>query len=101
MFMGIRILPRISLMILARQEGLVTDKTDIIDPVYYIAKGIDRGWLEKTLTDGFADKFNCVFPPDVLDDKLQMLHKLGYGGTAYDVLIGAGKRKRKRERKQS
>lgn len=99
MFMGIRILPGTSLMTLARQEGLVTDQTDIIDPVYYFAQGIDRDWLEKTLTDGFSDKFNCVFPPDALDDKLHMLHKLGFGGTAYDMLIGAGKRKRKRDRK--
>ncbi len=95
MFSGIRILPGTGLMMLARCEGLVTDDMNIINPVYYFSKEIDRDWLEKTLTDEFADRFNCVFPPDALDDKLHMLHKLGYTGTAYDMLIGAGKRKRK------
>ena len=87
--------------------SLPTTDRDLIDAArefgaaaFVVTDGrIDRDWLEKTLTDGFADKFNCVFPPDALDDKLHMLHKLGYGGTAYDMLIGAGKRKRKRERR--
>jgi len=101
MFMGIRILPGTSLMTLARQEGLVTDETNIIDPIYYFSKAIDRDWLEQTLTEGFADRTNCVFPPDALDDKLHMLHQLGYGGTAYDMLIGAGARNRKRQGKRN
>lgn len=97
MFMGIRILPDTGLMQLARREGLVTDDINIIDPVYYFSKGIDRDWLEKTLTDGFADKFSCVFPPDALDEKLHLLHKLGIGGSAYDMLIGGKRRKRNRK----
>ena len=99
MFMGIRILPGTGLMKIAQREGLVTDETDIVEPIYYISKDLDRDWLGKTLTEGFADKFNCVFPPDALDDKLHLLHKLGYGGTAYDMLIGAGKRKRRKRAK--
>ncbi|MEN8255177.1 MAG: lipid biosynthesis B12-binding/radical SAM protein, partial [Verrucomicrobiota bacterium] len=54
MFMGIRILPGTGLMELARRDGLVTDETDIVEPVYYFSKEIDRDWLEQTLTDGFA-----------------------------------------------
>ena len=100
MFMGIRILPGTSLMTLALREGLVSDETDIVDPVYYISEAIDRNWLEQTLTDGFSDRMNCVFPPDALDDKLHMLHELGYVGTAYDMLIGAGARSRKRVRRR-
>jgi len=100
MFAGIRILPGIGLMKLARRDGLVTDDMDIINPVYYFSKSVERDWLEKTLTDGFADRFNCVFPPDAMDDKLHMLHKLGYTGTAYDMLIGAGKRKRTKQKSQ-
>jgi radical SAM superfamily enzyme YgiQ (UPF0313 family) len=100
MFMGIRILPGTALMQQAQKEGIITHSTDMIDPIYYIAKGLDKAWLEKTLTDGFADKFNCVFPPDALDEKLHMLHKLGYGGTAYDMLIGTKKRERNRSKKR-
>jgi lipid biosynthesis B12-binding/radical SAM protein len=93
MFMGIRILPDTGLMELARREGMVTEATDIIEPVYYFSPHIERDWLEQTLTDGFADRFNCVFPPDALDDKLHLLHKLGFGGTAYNMLIGHKRRR--------
>lgn len=95
MFMGIRVLPGTALMKLAEREGLVTDATDIVEPIYYIAKDLDRDWLETTLIEGFSDRFNCVFPPDSQDEKLHMLHELGYAGTAYDMLIGAGKRIRR------
>ncbi len=87
MFMGIRILPGTPLMELARREGLIADGQDILEPVYYISKEIDHGWLEKTLTDGFAECVNCVFPPDAMDDKLKILHKMGFAGNGYDMLI--------------
>lgn len=98
MFMGIRILPGTGLMKIAEREGLITRETDIIEPIYYISKDLDRDWLEQTLTEGFADQVNCVFPPDAQDDKLHMLHEMGYAGTAYDLLIGQGKRKRRRRK---
>lgn len=96
MFLGIRILPNTALMTLAEREGLLEPGQDILEPVYYFSKDIDRDWLEKTLTDGFDDRINCVFPPDALDDKLHFLHKMGFSGSAYEMLIGAGKRRKSR-----
>ena len=87
MFMGIRILPNTPLMELARREGLITEDQDILEPVYYISKEIDRDGLEKILTDGFADRVNCVFPPDAMDDRLILLHKMGFSGNGYDMLV--------------
>jgi lipid biosynthesis B12-binding/radical SAM protein len=90
MFMGIRILPNTALMTLAEREGLLTPGQDILESAYYFSPHIDRDWLEKTLIDGFADRTNCVFPPDALDDKLRFLHKMGFSGSAYEVLISSG-----------
>ncbi len=38
---------------------------------------------------------NCVFPPDALDSSLAFLHKLGYSGSLWEMLIpGNAKRNR-------
>jgi len=92
MFMGIRILPDTPLMNLAQREGLIADQQEMIEPVYYFSPDIQRDELEQALTDGFADRVNCVFPPDALDEKLILLHKMGYSGSGYDMLVKKSER---------
>jgi lipid biosynthesis B12-binding/radical SAM protein len=96
-FMGIRILPHTPLAKLAISEGIISSGQDLLEPVYYLAPGIERKWLEETLTKAFSGIRNCVFPPDVLDNSLAFLHKLGYSGSLWEMLIpGNSKRNRKR-----
>jgi lipid biosynthesis B12-binding/radical SAM protein len=92
MFSGIRILPDTPLHRLAQREGLIKEGQAMLEPIYYFSPHIDRAWLDQTLTERFADRFNCVFPPDALDAKLHLLHKLGYSGSMYDFLIKGGSR---------
>jgi len=97
-FMGIRILPGTPLAQLAVKQGLLKPGQDLLEPVYYIAPGLDAKWLEKTLTEGFKGIRNCVFPPDALDNSLAFLHKLGYSGSLWEMLIpGNAKRNRKKQ----
>ncbi|HPO13692.1 MAG TPA: lipid biosynthesis B12-binding/radical SAM protein [Candidatus Hydrogenedentes bacterium] len=86
-FMGIRILPQTKLATLAETQGIISADQDLLEPVYYIAPGIDPTWLTDTLTAAFSGVRNCVFPPDSLDDSLAFLHKLGYTGSLWDMLI--------------
>lgn len=86
-FMGIRILPGTKLAGIAVREGIIKPDDDLLESVYYISPGLDEKWLEKTLTEAFADKFNCIFPPNSMDDKLHILHKMGFSSSkAYDML---------------
>ncbi len=85
-FMGIRILPDTNLHKIALGENVVSEKNDLLEPVYYISPGLDRDWLEKTLTEAFKPLRHVLFPPDMLDDKLQLLHKLGHSGALWDLL---------------
>ena len=87
MFMGIRILPDTPLMTLARREGLIADDQDILEPIYYLSKEVNHDTLEEIMTEGFSGHVNCVFPPNAMDDKLAILHKMGYSGNGYDMLI--------------
>lgn len=86
-YMGIRILPETALYRLAAREGFFEDGDELLDPVYYIAPGLDQNWLHQTLTDAFKDVRHCVFPPNSMDSSLQLLHSLGHTGMLWDMSV--------------
>ena len=96
-FMGIRILPDTPLARLAIKENLIASDDGLLQPTYYISPGVDKQWLEETLTAAFANVRHCIFPPDAMDNSLQLLHKLGYTGPMWDLLL-PGKKTRERTR---
>ena len=87
-FMGIRVLPGTGLATIARRQGVIAADRDLLESVYYLSPELDRAWLEATLRDAFRELHHVVFPPDALDDKLQLLHRLGYAGALWDLLGG-------------
>jgi lipid biosynthesis B12-binding/radical SAM protein len=86
-FLGIRILPDTPLARLAIKEGLIKAGDGLLHPVYYVSPGVDKKWLEERLTKAFEGARHCVFPPDAYDSSLQVLHKLGYTGPMWDLLL--------------
>ncbi len=96
-FMGIRILPDTALARLAIQEKLIDEKDGLLHPVYYISPLVDKQWMEDTLTKAFSSVRHCVFPPDAMDNSLQILHKLGYTGPMWELLL-PNKKPRERTR---
>lgn len=97
MFMGIRILPGTKLYDLAVKQNFIKYNQNLLESVYYIAPGIDKAWLEETLTTAFEGIKHCIFPPDALDKSLQFLHKMGYSGSIWDMLIPKKSKKRIRK----
>lgn len=95
-FMGIRILPNTSLARIAIKENILSSDEGMLKPIYYISPSIDKDWLEKTLTESFSKIRHCIFPPDAVDNSLRVLHKLGYSGTLWDLLIPGKNTTRKR-----
>lgn len=95
-FMGIRILPDTPLARIAVKEGVISADLDLLQPVYYLSPTVDRDWLEKRLTSAFDGVRNCLFPPDSMDNSLQILHKLGYTGPMWDLLLPGARRERAR-----
>jgi lipid biosynthesis B12-binding/radical SAM protein len=96
-FMGIRILPDTPLARIAINENIISASDGLLKPTYYISPALDKKWLEETLTHAFAGERRCLFPPDSMETSLRMLHKLGYNGPLWDMLI-SGERTRKRNR---
>ncbi len=58
-----------------------------MNPYITLRLVIDKQWLENTLNNAFKGIKHCVFPPDALDSSLQFLHKFGYSGSLWDMLI--------------
>jgi lipid biosynthesis B12-binding/radical SAM protein len=86
-FMGVRIFPGTPLETLATREGLIRPGQDLLDPVYYVSPQVDRDWLCRTLTEAFAGDKLRLFPTDEQEEKIAMLHELGYAGPAWDLLL--------------
>jgi lipid biosynthesis B12-binding/radical SAM protein len=96
-FMGIRILPGTPLARLAIKEKLIAPEDGLLHPVYYLSPALDKQWLEERLTKAFANVRHCVFPPDKMDNSLHLMHKLGYTGPMWELLL-PGKKPRERIR---
>lgn len=86
-FMGIRILPDTPLQRLAEEAGIIEPGQELLDPAYYISPDVDADWMEEELRTAFAGLRHVVFPPDALESSLSMLHRLGFKGSALDILI--------------
>jgi len=95
MFMGIRILPGTSLCDIAKREGIIADTDDLFDAKYYLAPGLDKTWLEKTMTEEFAKQRHTVFPPDAYENSVRFLHKMGHAGLLWEMLTPGRRRERK------
>ena len=95
-YLGIRIIPGTPLAALAAREGVIALGADMLEPVFYFAPGLDRQWVADTLTESFKTIRNAVFPPDSMDDKLTILHKMKHAGPLYDLLLSSRKKREKR-----
>lgn len=94
-FMGIRILPETQLARLAVEQKIVGSDDGLLDSKYYISPDVDRNWLEETLKKAFSGMMFCIFPPDSQDEKLRALHKMGFSGPLWDMLLRSGEGKRR------
>lgn len=96
--MGLRIFPGTPLAKVADQHGLYARDYQSLDPIFYVAPGLDIDWLYETLSEGFGDLRHCVFPPHALDRSLQFLHKKGHSGFLWELIIPGQERQRPRGR---
>lgn len=96
--MGLRIFPGTPLAKLADQHGLYARDYQSLDPIYYVAPGLDVDWLFETLSEGFKEARHCVFPPHALDRSLQFLHKRGHSGFLWELVIPGVEKVRPRGR---
>ncbi|OGV37383.1 MAG: hypothetical protein A2020_14995 [Lentisphaerae bacterium GWF2_45_14] len=75
LFMGIRVFPGTRIERVAREEGLLTEASDLLNPVFYLSPEISERDLFEGLNDGVKDMPHVVFPPQSRNDELKLFMK--------------------------
>ncbi len=86
-FSGIRVYPGAPLQKRAVAEGVINEGDSLFEPVYYISPGLDKGWMDRQLTEAWADRRDRVFPPREGQRVVAMLRAFGWRGLIWDRLI--------------
>jgi radical SAM superfamily enzyme YgiQ (UPF0313 family) len=88
-FIGIRIYPRTALCDIALKEGKITGSTNLLEPVFYEADGIDRRTVEAMVTARVGKRINCVVGSGGTAGAATVgrMHARGYTGPLWEYLI--------------
>lgn len=86
-YSGIRLHAGTPLFSQAKREGVVAPEQPLLRPHYYFSPAIDPEVLNDTLTRGFADRRDRIFPPSEGQDRMNVLRRFGYRGLLWDTLI--------------
>ncbi len=86
-YSGIRILPGTRLRERAVHEGIISESTSLLKPVYYHSPLLDStsmNYKVAKVLSGHRDRF---FPPDQAQDRMKVMRRFGYRGLVWDQLI--------------
>jgi radical SAM superfamily enzyme YgiQ (UPF0313 family) len=86
---GVRVLPGTAIAAMYRNpDGTAPTHDDLVEPRYYFSPSISRERLEAMLREGFADSPLCLYPPEKGGDNAVALHRKGFCGPMWEMLLG-------------
>lgn len=86
-YLGIRILPGTRLHDRALLERVITDDTDLVRPVFYYSPQIAREFMDDRLRQAFHGRRDRVFPVTDREHFIPLMHRRGYDGPLWNLLI--------------
>jgi len=86
-FSGIRIYPGTPLQQRAIDEGVIEAAQDLFKPLYYTAPGLDKAWMDRTVTEAWAGRMDRIFPPQDGQRIVAKLRAQGMKGLLWDRLV--------------
>ncbi len=86
-FAGIRILPGTAIYDMALEQGIISEEQDIFEPVFYFSPGLDFHAIDTSLRDAWGTRLDRIYPCSVLYEHIGRLHKRGYTGPLWDILV--------------
>ena len=88
-FIGIRIYPRTGLYDVALAEGKITPATNLLEPLFYKADGIDHQTIEELVKARVGKRINCVVGSggSAGAATVSKMHGRGYTGPLWEFLI--------------
>ena len=86
-YVGIRVLPGTRLFRQAKDEGIISADTDIINPVFYYTPAVDRQFIDTELRLGFKGKMDRIYPMEKMDEYVRLFHSMGHTGPLWDLML--------------
>jgi radical SAM superfamily enzyme YgiQ (UPF0313 family) len=86
-FSGIRVHPRTRLHALAVEQGVIGPDADLLRPVFYFSPEVYPEAMNARLEQAFARRRDRIFPPERAQERMAVLHRLGYRGVLWDTLV--------------
>ncbi|MFV0436054.1 MAG: lipid biosynthesis B12-binding/radical SAM protein [Desulfopila sp.] len=89
LFAGIRIYPGTRLYEIARQEGQIGARTDLLQPVFYRPEAIDLTTIESLVKERAGNRINwlCGAGGKAAADTVRTLHDRGMAGPLWEYLV--------------
>jgi lipid biosynthesis B12-binding/radical SAM protein len=97
-YSGIRILPDTEIEQQSLREGIIQPGQSLLEPAYYFSPQLDRAWLENLLREKLAGDSLCFYPPESFSDRIAELHRKGFCGPLWELLLGQRPPRRIRSR---
>ena len=86
-FAGIRVLPGTAMHRRAIDDGVLAPDQSLLEPVFYFSPHIDEQEIDRTIRAAWRGKFDRIYPPSELQDRVTHLHSNGHVGPLWDKLI--------------
>ena len=99
-YSGIRILPGTALCDLAVEEGVISEGSPLLEPVYYFSPHINIDEMNNMIEQEAGNNRRYIFPPEKGKQMIDAMHKFGYQGLLWDELITNSKVRDRRRKEQ-
>ena len=91
-FTGIRILPGTGMQSLAVRDGILSDNTSLLKPVYYFSPKIKPEAMNSMIAKKFHRRKDRIFPPSEARARMSSMHMFGFKGLIWDRLVTFSKK---------
>ena len=95
---GVRVFPHTKMYDQALKENIITNETNLLDPVFYFSQELDQNWMHKKILQSFKDRADRIYPGGLEADKTGAFHLFGHRGPVWDYILKKGKTRRKQHR---
>ncbi len=99
-YSGIRVLPGTPLHDIAVREGVISEETPLLEPVYYFSPHINIDEMNDLISEEAGNNRRYIFPPEKGKQMIDAMHRFGYQGLLWDELLTFSKKREKCRKKQ-
>jgi radical SAM superfamily enzyme YgiQ (UPF0313 family) len=86
-FAGIRILPGTKIFDRAVDDNIIKVDQSLLSPVFYFSPHLSHKHIDKQIRQSFGGRLERIYPCSKFEDRIAMLHNMGYTGPLWDIIL--------------